>query len=78
MTFEEVVMESYKNDELIEQYNRLTGSTLKRKKSSIYQLIDEATGKEEAELKGFISFVDEYVFHPLVVNDIQSNFGQTK
>lgn len=71
MKFEEIVMECFDNKEFVSEYNRITGSSIRQQKLSIYQLIDQVTGKEEEELKKFISFVDEYVYQPVFDKNIE-------
>lgn len=65
INFKEIVIQCYNNSEFTKEYNRITGSDIHSEKSPIY-LIDKSTGREDEELLKFISFVDEYVWKPLM------------
>ena len=53
------------NAELVKQFDRLNGTNLSLKGSTITILIDEATGKQKDDIKKFIAFVHEIIFLPL-------------
>lgn len=73
MTFEDVVSECLKIDELVAQFNRLTGCQLLiDQRKPIEKMIDKATGhdkelekKQREYLYKFIGFVFEYIFLPI-------------
>lgn len=70
MTFEDVVMECWGNDEFVRQFNRLAGTHLKEtKRAPIEMLIDNATGYEpgmdDAEAHKFFAFVKDMVWDRL-------------
>jgi hypothetical protein len=71
LTFEEVVNECYANDEFVKEYNRLTQSQIKSRKSPLEEMIDEATGRNSEEIKRFIEFVDEFVWRPTVLDSVK-------
>lgn len=62
MTFTECVMECAGNSELVAEFDRLSGSNLSLKGAKIELMIDEATGRLNAELAMFVSFVYERVW----------------
>lgn len=64
MTFEECVIECAKNRELVENFDRLTGSTLSQvgHRAPLDQMIDEATGRDAESCRRFIAFVWECVW----------------
>ncbi len=64
-----VIEACLENDELVGQFNRLTGCSIGVAQSPINHLIDQTTGKTEQELKRFIEFVIEYVVRPLAAQE---------
>jgi predicted nucleotidyltransferase len=62
LDFYETVLECYANDEFVSNYNRLTGSELKVNKTTIENMIDEATGVTKEQLEKFVEFVYEYMY----------------
>lgn len=80
MTFEDCVLECCKNQELVEQFNRLTGKKVLvqfyEKRQPIVQMIDEATGYQRVldqnsheDMQAFITFVFEYIWSPLIESE---------
>lgn len=75
--FKFCVHESFKNKELLKQFDRLQGTSLSKKGLSPIEIeIDKITGKQDDDMKKFIKFVDQYIFQPLVTKQF-SDF-QTK
>lgn len=66
MTFAECVLETAKSRELLEQYDRLNGTNLSMRGSAIEIMVDQATGRVETEIPGFVAFVYECVWIPLL------------
>lgn len=64
MTFQQVVMHCYERKDLVEQFDRLSGTTLMSKGVSFE--IDIATGKFADDALLFIEFVKEFVWLPLI------------
>lgn len=62
MSFEDCVKMVWETPELIEQYNRLTGSKIQAKRSPLEMMIDDASGYEKAEMFKFFDFVYKYVW----------------
>lgn len=48
--------------ELVEQFDRLYGTTLVSRATSIERLVDRATGKTEDDMEKFVEFVYRYVY----------------
>lgn len=63
MTFQECVMECFDNRELVEQFNRLHGTSLGV--GGINGAVDEASGKREADMLAFIEFVRDCIWDRL-------------
>ena len=51
--------------ELVEQFDRLSGTNLARRGSPLDLMIDDATGRTDAALIGFVEFVRVAVYEPL-------------
>lgn len=66
MTFAEVVQETAKNKELLREYDRLNGTNLSMRGTPIAIQIDLATGRVESEVPGFVKFVHDCIWLPLV------------
>lgn len=64
MTFAECVLECGKNAELVEQFDRLTGSSLSKlgARAPLDRMVDEATGYDKAQATKFAAFVYEVVW----------------
>jgi hypothetical protein len=62
MTFPECVSYCAKNQELVSNFDRLQGRNLSRKGSPIELMIDDSTGRFEADMKAFSEFVYEMVW----------------
>jgi len=69
-TLEMCVNEAYACDEFVEEFNRLNNASLKSG-NGFYNLIDEATGKKEEDLKKFIELVDMTIYRPLLAQMLQ-------
>lgn len=65
MNFEQCVTECAKNQELIQQFDRLAGTNLQLKGAPIELAVDKATGKLNDDLQKFSYFVWEFVWVPL-------------
>ena len=62
MTFNECLIVCAGQKELVSEFDRLAGTSLGENKSPINQMIDEATGKERADIVKFIEFVYDCVW----------------
>ncbi len=51
---------------LVAEYDRLCGTDLSRRRAPIVQMIDDATGKTEDDVRGFAEWVKRCVYEPLV------------
>ena len=67
MTFEEILKQSLSNPELIAEFDRLTGSNLRREGSVIERMIDDSAGRTKDDLEAFSAFVFQYIFLPLAI-----------
>lgn len=65
VTFAQCVLECARNRELVEQFDRLTGSNLSRRGTAFQLLIDDASGRFEADARRFLDFVREFIWAPL-------------
>ena len=67
MTFEECCSECVKNEELVEQFNRLTGHSLGVKRTPIQRIIDDSCSynPDKEALPDFCQFVFNCVWYPL-------------
>lgn len=76
MSFQECLMECCSNQELVKQFNRLTGrkvlDNIYDKRASIIKMVDESTGyqkeldkKANEDMQFFISFVFEFIWLPV-------------
>ena len=65
MTFAQCVTESFKNEELVSEFDRLTGSNLSLKGSPLDLLIDESCDRFRDEARSFIFFVYDAVWSRL-------------
>lgn len=67
MTFEKTVLFCYDDDDFVREFNRLTGHQLKKPRTQLEMIIDEACDytPNEAGLKKFIKFVFQVVWLPL-------------
>lgn len=63
-TFEQVLMHCAATPDLVAQFDRLTGSNLARKGAQINLMVDDATGKTNADLAAFVDFVREFIYAP--------------
>lgn len=68
MTFPECVQHCAAVPEFVAEFDRLSGTEVGRigRKAPIDALIDEATGREEDDLRQFTAFVFAYVWVPLM------------
>lgn len=73
MTFEQCVIECARNQELIQGFDRLTGTNLQLRGAPIEIMIDEATGRLSDDVRRFVSFVDEWIWTPLLEGERKSH-----
>lgn len=68
MTFEECCLQCAKNDELVKQFNRLTGHSLKEKRTPIQKVIDDSCNynSDKEASPDFSQFIFNYIWLPLV------------
>lgn len=72
VTFEDAVVECFEQPEFMEEYRRLTGSTLGLDgRAPIVRMIDDHTGHDphEAEWAPFFRFVFSFVWMPIVLQE---------
>jgi len=64
VSFTDCVLECGKNTELVEQFDRLTGSSLSKlgSRSGFDRMIDDATGYDRAQAAKFAAFVYETIW----------------
>lgn len=53
------------NRELIQQFDRLNGTNLSRRGSPIERMVDDGSGRTEADLAAFVEFVVDCVISRL-------------
>lgn len=66
MTFSDCLYECAANREFISNFDRLYGSNLSRSGSPIELMVDDSSGRTDADAKAFINFVWQYVWCPLL------------
>lgn len=69
MTFAEVVQESAEHRGLLQAYDRINGTNLSMRGKPIDLLIDESTGRMQAEVPGFVAFVYRAIWLPLIAQE---------
>ncbi len=64
MTFEEVLLQTAANREFVREFDRLTGCSLSKLggRSPLDAMIDDATGRTEAEVGQFVAVVFDVVW----------------
>lgn len=67
-TFQDAVMLCFNNMQFLSEYDRLNGTNLSKRLSPIENMIDEATKMRDIELLGFIAFVDNFIWTPVVAD----------
>lgn len=72
ITFEDFVIQCASNDQLVKEFNRLTGCNLGQsmRRTNLEILIDEATGysgESERDMLKFCVFVAEYIWDRVVL-----------
>lgn len=67
LNFEQCCLECVKNQELIEEFNRLSGHQLGKPRKPIEAAIDKACGYDPdiKAISEFVTFVYAYVWRPL-------------
>jgi len=77
MTFQEVCNECFSNDELINEFNRLTGYKLGVPRTPIEEAVDKACGynPDDEAMPFFIDFIYKRVWLPLNVKDLLSDLS---
>lgn len=63
MAFEVCLRTAVETPALLEQYDRLAGTDILRRRPTLEQAIDDATGHRDDQLRGFFDFVREYVWN---------------
>lgn len=54
--------EAINTPELIQQHDRLYGSTLMSRSSPMERMVDKATGKAESDMRAFVEFVHRCIY----------------
>ena len=54
--------EAINTPELVQQHDRLYGSTLIARASPLERMVDKATGKAEADMRAFVEFVHRCIY----------------
>lgn len=70
ITLEQCIKEACTNKELLEQFDRLAGTSLTKKKAPIEKMIDEHTGLMKDEWFRFFNFIRDYVWLRLPPNNL--------
>jgi hypothetical protein len=60
--FKSVVLKAAENKELVAQFDRLAGTNLGGKGTSLDLMIDEATGRLEHDVQEFVTFVHDAIW----------------
>jgi len=62
ISFMECLFAAAETTELVQQVDRLYGTSLAKRRAPIETMIDEATGKQDADMQTFLRFVWNSVF----------------
>ena len=63
--FDMCLLTALANEELIQQFDRLTGGNLQGQGTPIDRMIDQATGRNEKDMESFIAFIKEFIYQPI-------------
>lgn len=68
MNFEECCIECFKNNELVKQFNKLTGNKLGVNRTPFEKMIDKSCNynPDEEAFSAFCNFVLEFIWIPLI------------
>jgi hypothetical protein len=64
--FEKCLLEAAATPGMLVEYDRLNGTNLARRGTPLDLAIDQATGRMEAEIEGFVEFVRTYIYWPVM------------
>lgn len=64
--FHECLRAAVANRDLLREYDRLYGSNLSMRGSPVQLVVDQVTGRLDAEFREFAEFVERYIYGPLV------------
>jgi len=71
--FASTITHIFKNEhDFIAQYDRLNNTNISKKLTPVENMIDEASGKRDEELKGFFACVRQTVFEPMIKDEMLS------
>lgn len=76
MNYFEALSEALNHMEFVREFDRLNGTNLMRRGSPIELAVDMGTGRYESDVKEFVAFFDEYVWQPLIENQLATT-GET-
>lgn len=68
VTFAECLLVCGSHRELIQEYDRMTGSNLSFRGTQMDLAVDKACGRQESEVPAFAEFVREYIWLRLPVD----------
>lgn len=71
ITLETAIKECVAQPEFMHNYKRLTGARLNLGEGSSEDMIDKATGYQEKEWFDFFNFVRDYVWIPVLMNQLK-------
>lgn len=60
--FMQCLMTAIEEPDLVEQFDRLYQASLYERRSAIAQLVDDATGKTDHDIRRFVEFVHSYLY----------------
>lgn len=63
--FGQCLREAANTPELLAEFDRLNGTNLSRKGSTLDLMVDDATGRTKDDVKKFVEFVREFVYEKL-------------
>ncbi len=73
MSFADVIRAAVDNQELLKEYDRLSGTNLSMRGTPLDIIIDEATGRVEAEIPDFVDFVYNAIWLPLLAQEAKES-----
>lgn len=68
MTFEEVCSRTLENENVIKEFNRLSGHRLGQRRTAMETMVDKSCGydPDKEAMPDFVAFVYEFIWKPLM------------
>lgn len=78
MTFAECLIKCIDNKELVSEFNRLSGHSIGKRRTTLENIIDNACGYDQdiIAFEDFIGFVYVYIWEPLQAKQVQEEANE--